>query len=201
MTAIYHDTPSAPMGPWVMPGEFTAKLTANGQSFSQPLTVKMDPRVKTPVGVLVLQFGLALRSWEGIGQAQAAIGEVRKLRAELKTRRERAGEGALAESLQALDEKAAALVGRTLGRRGGPRRGPAGDTSLSGLSGELGTLLAVTEGADVAPTSQTLAAYGQVQKKLASILERWQELKTKELSALNEQLKQAKLDPVSAGTK
>ena len=89
-----------------------------------------------------------------------------------------------------------------MGRRGGgPRRGPAGDTSLSGLSGELGTLLAVTEGADVAPTSQTLAAYGQVQKKLASILERWQELKTKELSALNEQLKQAKLDPVSAGTK
>jgi len=202
MTAIYHDTPSQPMGPWVMPSEYTVKLTANGQSFGQPVMVKMDPRVKAPVGVLTQQFGMALRSWEGINQAQAAIGEVSKLRAELKTRRERAGEGALAESLQALDEKAAALVGRTMGRRGGgPRGGPSRDASLSGLSSELGTLLAVVEGADVVPTSQVLAAHDQVQKKLASILGRWNELKSKELSALNVQLKQAKLDPVSTGTK
>ena len=33
-------------GPTVLPGNYTVKLTVNGKSYTQPLTVKMDPRVK-----------------------------------------------------------------------------------------------------------------------------------------------------------
>jgi hypothetical protein len=32
----------------VLPGQYKVKLTVDGQSQVQPLTVKMDPRVKTP---------------------------------------------------------------------------------------------------------------------------------------------------------
>ena len=59
MTAIYRDTPPAPTSPWVMPGDYTVVLTVNGKSYTQPLTVKMDPRVKISAAELQTQFELS----------------------------------------------------------------------------------------------------------------------------------------------
>ncbi len=43
ISAIYRDTPLA-QGEWMPPGIYTAKLTVDGRSYSQPLVVKPDPR-------------------------------------------------------------------------------------------------------------------------------------------------------------
>ena len=43
MAAIYRNTPG-PQGPMVAAGQYTVKLTVDGQSYVQPLTVKSDPR-------------------------------------------------------------------------------------------------------------------------------------------------------------
>ena len=45
ISAIYKNTPREPRGPLVIPGQYTAKLTVGGKSYSQPLTVIMDPRI------------------------------------------------------------------------------------------------------------------------------------------------------------
>jgi hypothetical protein len=37
------------------------KLTVDGKAFTQPLAVKMDPRVKTPPAALKQQFDLAMK--------------------------------------------------------------------------------------------------------------------------------------------
>ena len=60
ISAIYHDTPRTPLGPPVLPGKYSVKLTVNGISYTQPLTIKMDPRVKVTVADLALQFRLVL---------------------------------------------------------------------------------------------------------------------------------------------
>ncbi len=44
--AVPHRTYPGVNSPWVAPGAYTVRLTANGQSLTQPITVKMDPRVK-----------------------------------------------------------------------------------------------------------------------------------------------------------
>src|SRR5205085_10788971 len=49
IAAIAYNTAPSPTSPWAMPGTYTVRLTANGQSVTQPLIVKMDPRVKTPI--------------------------------------------------------------------------------------------------------------------------------------------------------
>jgi hypothetical protein len=54
--AVYQKTAPNTNSPWVMPGTYTVKLLANGQTLSQQLIVKMDPRVKTSVIDLQLQF-------------------------------------------------------------------------------------------------------------------------------------------------
>ena len=47
--AVPHDTPSVSTAPWVMPGNYTVRLIAQGETYTQPLDVVMDPRVKTPI--------------------------------------------------------------------------------------------------------------------------------------------------------
>jgi hypothetical protein len=53
------------------------------------------------------------------------------------------------------------------------------------------------EGADTTPTTQAVAAVAEVQKALDSLLARWQELRSRDLPALNDQLKQSNLPPLA----
>jgi hypothetical protein len=44
--AVPHRTYPVIDSPWAAPGIYTVRLTANGQTLTQPITIKMDPRVK-----------------------------------------------------------------------------------------------------------------------------------------------------------
>jgi photosystem II stability/assembly factor-like uncharacterized protein len=58
---------------WVLPGRYTVKLTAGGKVSQQPLTVKMDPRVKTPMTGLQQQFTLSKQLYEDVLKTQKAF--------------------------------------------------------------------------------------------------------------------------------
>src|SRR5262249_30202110 len=45
--AVPHRTYTNINSPWVPPGTYTVRLTVNGQSTTQPITIRMDPRVKS----------------------------------------------------------------------------------------------------------------------------------------------------------
>jgi hypothetical protein len=59
IAAIVHDTPREPRGVIAVPGSYTVRLTVNGQMFSKPLTIKMDPRAHATPLALTQQFSLA----------------------------------------------------------------------------------------------------------------------------------------------
>src|SRR5438046_8236054 len=59
MSAVNRDKPPSPTSPWVVPGEYPVVLTVGGQSYTQPLTVKMDPRVKMSRSELEEQLTLS----------------------------------------------------------------------------------------------------------------------------------------------
>ncbi len=80
ISAVYHDTPSEPMGPLVMPGTYTVRLTAGGQKHEQPLVIKMDPRVVTPPAGLRRQFELSMQCYDGLQLANSTAGQIRSLR-------------------------------------------------------------------------------------------------------------------------
>jgi photosystem II stability/assembly factor-like uncharacterized protein len=193
ISAIYGDTWREPRGPWALPVSYTVKLTVNGRSYTQPLIVKMDPRVKTSQEGLAEQHAIAMRCYEGLRQIQDALTQVRKLRSQLRDLRGRVGQGALGNGISALETKASALEGAGGGFRGGGGSGGSGEPSLSRMNGELLGLMGVVEGADVAPTTQAVAASEQVQRSLAQVLSRWRETKEKDVKLLNEQLNKASL--------
>jgi hypothetical protein len=202
MAAIYRDTPSEPHGPWVHPGQYMARLTVAGTSYEQPLTVKMDPRVKTPAEGLKQQFDLSMQCYDGLRQTREVSGQIRALRAQIKELQAKKVDKELADALADLDKKAVALEGAPMGRvRGGERfaDGPREQT-LAAVSQEMQQLLHILQGADATPTTTAVTACEQADKALREMLSRWGELKDKDVKALNERLTKAGLTPLAPKT-
>ncbi len=68
ISAIYHDTPRAPEGVLALPGRYTVRFITGGDSYNQPLQLRMDPRVHVSQAVLRAQFSLASRIVELMGR-------------------------------------------------------------------------------------------------------------------------------------
>ena len=195
ISAIYQNTPLYPLGPSVLPGVYTVKLTANGNSLTQPLTVKMDPRVKTSAADLTQQFNLSLEAYRGMQRTFDTVEQIRKLRAQIKDLISKVDRGPLAEALNTLDKKAAAIGGEGRGEGTSPGL-PGGtidvrDPNLTRLNGGFSSLLEHLQSADLAPTEPTVTAATELQKVLKKLLADWETFKKTDVAAINQQLRAA----------
>jgi hypothetical protein len=59
IAAIPWNTPKTPQGIWPMPGQYRVRLTVGKETYLQPIQVKLDPRVRTSIADLTLQFKLS----------------------------------------------------------------------------------------------------------------------------------------------
>ncbi|MEZ4896016.1 MAG: glycoside hydrolase [Saprospiraceae bacterium] len=73
IAAVYHNTPSSPPGPWAAPGNYTIRLTVDGQSMEQPIEVVLDPRVSVPEADIDYQSDYSLRCYHYQHQAHEMI--------------------------------------------------------------------------------------------------------------------------------
>jgi hypothetical protein len=65
------------------------------------------------------------------------------------------------------------------------------------VGGELGQVSGAVEGVDAAPSLQVMNAFASAQKLAAAAMAKWTAIKSKDLAAVNDQLKQAGLQPIS----
>ncbi|MGE0441329.1 MAG: glycoside hydrolase [Gemmatimonadales bacterium] len=161
IAAVVGQTERDPDGVWVLPGRYQARLTVGGRSVTKSFSVRMDPRVKTPAIGLRQQFTLSRRIDSAAAALAAADREVRAARERLK-----GGDAALDQQL-----------GRLLGGGGGFGR-PAGPPSLAGVRGQLQQLFDALQEADVAPTTQLMAAVTDRLAALDGLLREWRRLRT-----------------------
>ncbi|MBZ5566354.1 MAG: glycoside hydrolase [Acidobacteriia bacterium] len=193
ISAIAQDTPLWPQGPRALPGEYTVKLTVGGQTFSQPLTVKMDPRVTTPASGLQQQFEMEMKIADALQQDYDALQQVRAMRQQLKELASRAPSlpGSVAADIAALEKNLSALEGAAggFGRR-------ASSESFAALNDSLATVYEMVDSADAPPTSQAATTLRELQQALATLLLKWTEVKTRDVLALNQQLRGANLGEI-----
>ncbi|MBA3834207.1 MAG: glycoside hydrolase, partial [Chthoniobacterales bacterium] len=168
MTAITHETAPQPTGPWMPPGEYSVSLTTGGKTLSQPLTLKMDPRVTASTADLAKQFELS----KALFQMRAALQPIGKsydaLVAELTKAKERAAGKSELEPIEALRKKMEEFADPAAIRAGQP---PELDV-LSKVKKLFGDLQAV----DAAPTPQQEAAVSSLQRDTQSVTEKWRAL-------------------------
>ena len=77
------NTARVPTGPWAPPGGYTVRLRAGAETLTQPLRVRMDPRVKTPPSALDQQFKLSMRLYDAINRVFDAGERARPLHGQL----------------------------------------------------------------------------------------------------------------------
>jgi hypothetical protein len=192
IAAVYRNTAPGETSPWVMPGQYTVVLTANGQSETQPLTVQMDPRVKTPAIDLAQQFKLSEQLYSDARAVSAAMDQVASLRKQIDALQEQKTTSEVATALSALDKKLQALVPAE-GRGNGGRNGGGEPKTLPALRGTLMQLMGQLQSADVAPTTQQATAVADLQRVNNSLMQNWETIKTQDVSALNAELRNAKI--------
>ena len=191
ISATPHDTPREPRGPWALPGAYTVRLTVDGRAYTQPLTLRMDPRVRTPLPALARQLETAQRLADGLRRDAEALGQLRGVRTQLTALKGK-GSAELQTGIASFDQRAAALD------EGGDAPTAANaPMALARLNGDLATLYALVESADAAPTSQALEAAAQRLQALDVALAAWRTLREQNLEELNRQLRAAGMTPIA----
>ncbi len=170
ISAIYMDTPRLPLGPAALPGAYTVRLTVNGKSYTQPLTVKMDPRVHVSASDLQQQFMLSMRVTAMIERDFTAIVEARALRSALDTARVHATSTTIRSAIDTVAAHVEAL-------------------KITRVNSALSSLLQTIDAVDARPTTQATVAVTTMQQSLDSALSQWNDLKGAELDSLNRSLK------------
>ena len=222
IAAVGYNTVPAPTTPWVNPGQYTVKLTVNGKTYSQPITVKQDPRVKTPALAMQQIYTTSKALYYGALDAQTAARQAQALRDQIAKLRPQATDAA-AQALADFDKKVADVAGapqagggrgafagrgqpasaaQGRGAGGGGGRGAGGGgvpapESLSSASASLSGVMTSLQGADVQPTTVQLNAIAAARATAAKMMARWTALKTIDLTALNAKLKAAGLGAIN----
>jgi photosystem II stability/assembly factor-like uncharacterized protein len=187
MTAVEHETAPQPTAPWMMPGNYTVTLTTGGRTFTQPLELKMDPRLKVRTPDLQKQFALSQALYE-LREKLMPIGkDYESLAAALAgatgndgTEETQKEIGTLRKSLETLADPAAVRAGRPL--------------ELEVL-GKVTKLFGDLQQVDLAPTPQQEAAVASLQQTAQSAMERWKTIPD-EIRKLNTRLQADGLAPI-----
>src|SRR6266487_2178917 len=183
ISATYRNTAPAATSPWAAPGVYTVTLTVDNKTFSEPLTIAMDPRVKTSGADLQEQFDLSWKLYQlrlklaPMGKKFDDIAEqLTKLRAKAAERSD------VTQKLEAFAE--------TFMKFGPPHPRPNAPPSLFILQSAT-RLFNEIESADAAPTAAVKAAVADLDTKVGPMMDAWHKLLESDLPALNQQLKQA----------
>ena len=179
IAAVYMNTAPQPTSPWIMPGKYTVTLAVDGQKYTQPLTVEMDPRVTTPLPDLQKQFELSIQVYEDLLTLQPVVEKAEAAQAKLKTMREKAS-GATAEKLDADSKQLQALQGGERRRR----RGQAAE-NLTAVRSSLLQLLGMFQEADREPTTQAAGQVPKVHASTTRMIEQWNAFQSQQLAPLD----------------
>jgi hypothetical protein len=202
MTAILHDTPLSPVGPWVLPGVYTVRLTADGSAYTQTMTVRMDPRVPASQEVMQEQFDMSMACYNGLLQVGGVRGKITNVRSSIQSILKEGGDKEWKDLLNRAGRKVSALDGSVWTEDVDPLYDAeyatrSNEETLAGMQRKLLLLMGILQGADAKPTSQVVAAVNDQQGHLRELLFRWDELKrgTGDIMTINRSL-QAKNRPV-----
>ena len=190
ISATYRNTAPRATSPWVVPGNYTVALTVDGKTFTQPLTVAIDPRVKVSAADLQEQFDLSWRLYQ-LRLTLAPIGknfdDIAEQLTKLKAR---------AAERSDVGQRLEAFAG-TLTKFGPPHPRPGAPPSLFVLDSTT-HLFNDIQDADAAPTIATKAAIENLEAKIGTTMDAWRKLQESDLPALNQQLIQAGFPEIKA---
>ena len=178
IAAIYGQTAPNPTSPWVLPGHYTVKLTIAEKVYSQPLVIKMDPRVKTTAADLQKQYVLSNQCYTELKSLSLQLLQMKKIQSQIKQLLP-AATGPVLDSLQKMDTAMNALSGMSR---------QAKQETMGTLRNSLTGLLYVLQESDMPLTRQAETAVAQTTVACRQLALQYKKLTESGLQSLNNQL-------------
>jgi hypothetical protein len=137
----------------------------SGQAYTQPLTLRLDPRVKTSVAELEQAARLSREMYDGAVEAHAAYEAARAALA--------SASGSRKDQLEALAPEP------QQGRFRFFRPAPSGPPTLNGVSDEMMRAAMAMQEAETAPTARQVAACLEARTRYRDVMARWSALESR----------------------
>jgi hypothetical protein len=178
------------LGPMVPPGAYQVRLTADGKSYTAPLELKLDPRVKASIEDAQKQVELGRKIVAMVSAIHEAVGTIREVRVETRGLSRRLGDetsgknAVLVSAMKEFDKKSFALESQLL-----QVNAKSSESNLNYpvlIDERLHSLLFSVDSADAAPTKQQYEVEEDLEKEAQPLLTQYRELISKDLTALND---------------
>jgi hypothetical protein len=184
-------------GPEAPPGQYQARLTATGQSKTEPFAIVRNPRISSTDADLVAQFELANQISAKVSAANTAVIRIRGLKDQIADRVTKANDPKLKTAAGALTEKLTAVEGAIYQYRNRSGQDPLNFPIR--LNNKLAALQGIVESGDYKPTDQSQAVFKELAAQLDLQLEELDSLIRKELTSLNLMVVKKKLAAINPG--
>ena len=178
-------------GPRALPGNYQVRLTVNSKSFTAPLELKLDERVKVSPADLQKQFELAMKIRDQISQVHETVEEIREARTQLHTLDERLGENSrykpIVSASQELEKKMTPVEENLLQVKAKSSEANLNFPVL--IDERLHALQNGVESADTPPTQQQYQAFQELSQQAAPLIAQWKQIMSADLVALNDMIR------------
>lgn len=187
-----------PDGPEAVPGNYQVRLTVGDKNETQPLEVKLDPRVNVSAEDMQKEFDHQIKLRDEISKASEGVKEMREVRSQLEALTKRLANNAQAKDVVAkakdVDKQVETLEEAITGWKVTPNRyslnyPPATDDKLAMLNFYGGTTGAPNE-----PAEQVLQ---MLSGEIDEALHKWQVVQNKDLSELNELMRKQNIPSIA----
>lgn len=173
-----------PSSPWAPPGDYTVRLTVAGKNYTQPLSVRLDPRVKTPAAALQENTALSLEMYTLARTTRMAYAQAHDLGLQVaKLEQTQPAESkAFKNQIDSLAPDELHGEARMMARYRGSAHPPATLNEVSDAALEASLAL---QSADTAPTTAQIAACAQARSQGSVVMAQWATMQSKDLSSFN----------------
>jgi photosystem II stability/assembly factor-like uncharacterized protein len=191
---------NAANGPLAPPGEYQARLTANGQPQTQKFTLKKDPRLPGITEAdLVEQFNLAMKVRDKTSEANEMVILIRQIKRQIKDRSEKASDQSITAAGESLAKKLSAVEEEVYQVRNQSNQDPLNFPIK--LNNQIAALRRSIETGDGKPTAQSYIVFRELSQQLDAQQAKLNEILKTDLAQLNKLLTDRKLEPINSATK
>lgn len=185
-------------GQKAVPGAYRVRLTAFGQTEEQPFEILADPRSGATADDFARQFEFVQSVGAKLTEAHRAIVEIRDLRGQLNTLKERVGQAEKAKPIRDLiarmDSTMTGVEEAIYQTKNRSSQDPLNFPVR--LNDKLANLMGLNADGDFPPTEQSLAVRTELFAKTDAELAKWQAVKTRDLPELNRLVRESGVDLV-----
>lgn len=180
---------SAPSGPFVVPGEYTVKLTVKEKTMSTPVVVELDPRIKISIADLIAQRDSALKLDQLSAKASRVNGRIQDLESQVENVKKVLKKGrnideAIMADIDSLAKKLSDIRNKLMVDR---RRIPSWRSRRT-VTRDINSLSRSITSYTAAPTTKNIKKIEKLFGELNKIIEEMNNLITVEIPKLNKRI-------------